>query len=56
MNFAPQPPSSYLIVPSDDTILCSSILDSKIVLKEDQDTDGVGVAQPAIIVIHEEYD
>lgn len=56
MNFVPQPPSSYSVVPLDDMALCSSILDSTLVVNEDEATDGVGVAQPIYVVIHEEYD
>ena len=52
MHFVPQPPSPYSSVPLDDTVLHSSILDS--ILKY-QATDGVGVAQPTSVVIHEEY-
>lgn len=38
------------------TLLCSSIPDSTLVVNEHQATDGVGVAQPTRVVIHEEYD
>lgn len=55
MHFVPQPPSLYLANPPDDTILCSFIPDSIFIVNEDQAIDGVGVAQPECIVIHEEY-
>jgi len=56
MHFVPQPLSSYLHGPTDDTILCSSIPDSTLVVNEDQTIDEVGVAQPTCVVIPEEYD
>ena len=56
MHFVPQPPSSYSDDPPNDIILCSSISDSTLVVNEDQAINGVGVAQPTCIVIHEEYD
>lgn len=56
MNFVPQPPFLYSNDPLDDTILCSSILDSILIMNEDQAIHGVGFAQPTCIVIHEEYD
>jgi len=37
-------------------ILCSSILNSTLVVNEDQATDRDGVAQPTCTVNHEEYD
>ena len=36
--------------------MCSSIPDSTLVVNEDQAIDGVSVAQPTCLVIHEEYD
>jgi len=56
MHFVPQPPSLYSDDPLDDTIFCSSITDSTLVVNEDQAIDGVGVAQPTCVAIHEEYD
>jgi len=56
MHFVPQPSSSYSTNPSDDIVLCSSILDSTLVVNEDQAIDGVGFAQPTCVVIHEEHD
>jgi len=56
MHSVPQPAYSHLAVPLDDTILFSSILDSKLVVNKEQAIDGVGVAQPTCIVIHEEYE
>jgi len=43
-------------VPPDGVVLCSSITDSSLVLNKEQPTDGVGVAQPTCVVIHEEYE
>jgi len=43
-------------VPSDDVVLCSSTLDSSLVMNEEQPIDGVGVAQLTCAVIHEEYE
>ena len=51
-NFVPQPPSLY----SDDVVLCYSILDSTLVVNEDQAIDRVGVAQPTRTGIHENYE
>ena len=56
MYYVPQPLSSYSDHPPDDTSLCSSILDSTLVLNEDRSIDGVGVAQPTCPKIHEEDD
>ncbi len=56
MYFVMQPPSSYSDDPLDDNVLCSSISDTTLVLKEDQATDGVGVTQPTHTFIHEECD
>lgn len=36
--------------------MCSSILDSSLVVNEEYPVDGVGVAQPTCTVIHEEYE
>ena len=46
MHFLSQPPYLYSDDPPDDTVLCSSILDSTLLVNEDQAIDGVGVAQP----------
>ena len=51
-----QPPSLHSGVPSDDVVLCLSILYSSLVVNEEQPTDGFCVAQPTCVVIHEEYD
>lgn len=56
MYFVPQPPSSYCDHPSNDTVLCSSFLDSALVLNKDRSIDRVGVAQPTCTSIHEEHD
>ena len=56
MYFVPQPPSLYSDDPLDDTLLCSSISNSTLVLNEDHATDGVGVAKQKCTVIHEEYE
>lgn len=56
MHFVPQPPSSYLVNPLDDIVLCSSILDSTLAVSKDQATNEVGVSQLTCVVIHEEYD
>ena len=48
--------SSHSGVPMEDVVLCSSIPDSSLVVNEEQPTDGVGVAQPTCIVIHEKYE
>lgn len=56
MNFVPQPPSLQLTIPLDDTVLCSSIPDSTLVLNEEQATDRVSLAQPTCVFIHEEYE
>jgi len=56
MHFVPQPPSSYSDDPPDDTVLCSSIPDSTVIVNEDQAINGVGVALPTCTIIHEEYD
>lgn len=56
MYFIPQPPSSYYHYPLDCTLLCSSRLDSIVVVNEDQAIDKVCVAQPTCSAIHEEYD
>jgi len=45
MYFVLRPPSSHLGVPLDDTVSCSSILDSSLVVNEEQATNGVGVVQ-----------
>lgn len=36
--------------------MCASILDSTLVVNEDQAIDGVGVVQPTYAIIHKEYD
>ena len=51
-----QPPSSHSSVPLDDVVLCSSILDSSLVVNEEQPTDEVSVARPTCVVIHEKYE
>lgn len=56
MYFVPQPASSYSNHPPNCNVLCSSIPNSKISLNKDQSIDGVGVAQPRSVGIHEEYD
>lgn len=56
MYFVPHPPSLYFDHPLDCTILCSSVLDSTPVLKEDRSIDGFGVEKPTCVAIHEEYD
>lgn len=56
MYFVPQPLSSYSDHPPDDTVLCSSILDSTLVLNEDRSIDGVDVTQLTCFGIHEEHD
>ena len=56
MYFVSQPPSSYFDDPLDDIVSCSSILGSTLVVNEDQAIDGVGVAQPICVIIHEECD
>ena len=56
MYFVPQPPSSYSDDPPNCIVLCSSITDSTLVVNEDQASNGVGVAKPTCVVIHEEYD
>jgi len=56
MHFVPQPPSLYSNDRPDDTVLCSSIPNSTLVVNEDQAIDRVGVAQPTSIVIHDECD
>ena len=56
MHSVPQPSSSHSAVPPGDTVLCSFILDCTLVVNEEQATDGVGVAQPTCVVIHEEYE
>ena len=55
MHFVPQPLSSYLHGPTDDTILCSSIPDSTLVLNGDRSVNEVGVSQPTCDGIHEEH-
>jgi len=56
MSVLPQHPSSSYVYPPDFVVLCSSILDSTLVVNEDQAIDGFGVAQPTCTVINEEYD
>jgi len=56
MHFVPQPLSSYSTNPPNNTVSCSSILDSTLVVNEEQATNEVGVAQPTCTIIHEEYD
>jgi len=56
MHYVPQPPYLHSSIPFDDIILCSSILDSTLVVNKKQAIGGVGVAQPICIVIHEEYE
>lgn len=51
----PQPPSPCSIDPPDCTVLCSSILDSSLVVNEDQFVEGVGVMQPTCANIHDTY-
>jgi len=51
-----RPLSLHSGVPPDDVVLCSSILNSSLVVKEEQCTDGVVVTQPTCIVTHEEYE
>lgn len=56
MIFLPQPPSSCSADPLNCTVLCSSIMNSKFIVNEDQDIDRDCVAQLTFIFIHEEYD
>lgn len=56
MYFIPQASSSYSDDPTDCTVFSSSILDSTLVVNEDQVIDEVGVPQPTCIMIHEDYD
>jgi len=56
MNSFLRPPSLHSGVPPDDVVFCSSVLDSPLVVNEEQPTNGVGVAQPTCIVLHEEYE
>ena len=56
MHFVSQPPSSHLALSPDDTILCSSIPRSSLIVNEEHAANKVGVAQPTCIVIHEEYE
>ena len=51
-----RPPSLHSGIPQNDVVLCSSILDSSLVVNDEQPTEGVGVAKPTCIVIHEEYE
>ena len=48
--------SSHSSVPLDDVVLCSSILDSSLVVNKEQPTDGFNVAQPTCAIIHEEFE
>ena len=48
------PPSSHSGVPSNDYVLCSSILDSSFVVNEEQPINRVGIAQPTCSVIHDD--
>ena len=56
MNCFLQPPSSHPGVPSNDVVLCSSIMDFLVVVNEEQPIDRVGVLQPTCTFIHEEYE
>lgn len=56
MHVLPQPLSLCYANPPYHTVLCFSILNSTPVVSEDQAIDGVSVAQPTCVVIHEEYD
>jgi len=56
VHFLPQPPSSCFGDPTDCTVLCSPILNSTLVVNEDQAIDEVGFTQPTCVVIHDEYD
>lgn len=56
IHFLPQPLSPGSTNPLDCIILCSSILDSTLVVNKDQVVDRVDVAQPTCIVIYDEYD
>lgn len=56
MHLLPQPQSPRCVDLSDCTVLCSSILESTLVVSEGQAIDGVDVAQPTCIVIYNKYD
>ena len=47
-----QPPSFHSCVPLDGVVLCLSILDSSLVVNEEQPTNEVSVAKPTCVVIH----
>lgn len=53
MHIVPRPSSLHSVVPLDDLVLCYSIPDYSLFLKQEQSIDRVGVAQPTCIVIHE---
>jgi len=50
----PQPFSPCPVDPMDCTVLCSSIMDSTLVVNEDQIVDRVDVVQPTYVIIHDE--
>jgi len=54
MDSFPQPPSPHSVDPPDFIVLCSYILDSTLVVNEDQDVGEVGVMQPTCTIIHDE--
>lgn len=51
VDLLPQPLSPRFVDPLNCTMLCSSILDSTLVVNEDQVVDRVGVVQPTCTII-----
>lgn len=54
VDLFPQPPSPRFIDPLDCIVLCSFVLDSTLVVNEDQVVDEVGVVQLTCTIIHDE--